>query len=281
VGLGGWGLGALIGIPVLAVLLLVSILGAPLGLSLLLGLALLLFTGFALSAWIVGRLLWRPPRSRWLALLFGWLIASAATAIPYAGGVIVVAGSGFGLGAAMVATWRARRTTGAASRRLPPAPLPRRHRRRPRPSRRGDTTVRRGGGALMEAAEKLRAIPLFAGLDDEALGHVADLFSEVEAPEGQVIVEHGHAGSGMFLLEEGPWRSSCRAGRSSSGRRVLRRAVDPCRRHPADRPRADDDADPRVGHRSRGLRARSRGAAAVAVAMLRVLAHRLAETLGA
>lgn len=51
--------------------------------------------------------------------------------------------------------------------------------------------------------EKLRGIPLFAGLDDDALALVAELFSEVEAPAGQVIVEHGHAGSGMFLLEEG------------------------------------------------------------------------------
>ncbi|HZD16577.1 MAG TPA: cyclic nucleotide-binding domain-containing protein [Actinomycetota bacterium] len=51
--------------------------------------------------------------------------------------------------------------------------------------------------------ERLRGIPLFAELDDEALGLVANLFSEVEAPAGQVIVEHGHVGSGMFLLEEG------------------------------------------------------------------------------
>jgi CRP-like cAMP-binding protein len=51
--------------------------------------------------------------------------------------------------------------------------------------------------------EKLREIPLFADLDDEALARVAGLVSEVEAPRGQVIVEHGQPGSGMFLLEEG------------------------------------------------------------------------------
>lgn len=56
---------------------------------------------------------------------------------------------------------------------------------------------------MTEAVEKVRAIPLFAGLDDDALERVASLFSEVEAPAGQVIVEHGHAGPGMFLLEEG------------------------------------------------------------------------------
>jgi CRP-like cAMP-binding protein len=56
---------------------------------------------------------------------------------------------------------------------------------------------------MTEAVEKVRGIPLFAGLDDDALGRVASLFSEVEAPASQVIVEHGMPGSGMFLLEEG------------------------------------------------------------------------------
>jgi hypothetical protein len=47
---------------------------------------------------------------------------------------------------------------------------------------------------MTEAIEKVRAIPLFAGLDDDALGRVASLFSEVEAPANQVIVEHGMPG---------------------------------------------------------------------------------------
>ena len=118
----GWGLGAIVGLPVLAVLLVVSVLGLPLGIALLLALAFLFFVGFALGTWIVGRLLWRPPRSRWLALLFGWLTASAVTAIPYAGGVVWVAGSGFGLGAATVATWRARGHRGRHRAGLPPPP---------------------------------------------------------------------------------------------------------------------------------------------------------------
>jgi len=121
----GWGLGALVGLPVLAVLLVASVLGMPLGITLLLALAFILFVGFGLSAWIVGRLLWRPPRNRWLALLFGWLLASGATAIPYAGGAVWVAGSGFGLGAATVATWRARGRQGRHRAGLPPvSPMP-------------------------------------------------------------------------------------------------------------------------------------------------------------
>lgn len=104
----GWGLASLVGLPVLAVLLVVSVLGMPLGLTLLLALAFVLFVGSALSAWVVGRLLWTPPRSRWLALLFGWLALSAATAVPRLGVVVWVLAAGFGLGAATVATWRAR-----------------------------------------------------------------------------------------------------------------------------------------------------------------------------
>jgi hypothetical protein len=115
----GWGLGALVGLPVLAVLFVVSVLGMPLGLSLLLALAFLLFVGLALGAWVVGRLLWRPPRSRWLAVLFGWLLASAVLPVPYAGGALWVAGSGFGLGAAVVATWRARGHRGRHRAGLP------------------------------------------------------------------------------------------------------------------------------------------------------------------
>lgn len=125
----GWGLGAIVGLPALAVLLVASVLGLPLGLTLLLALAFLLLVGFALSAWILGRLLWAPPRSRWLALLLGWLVASAATAVPRLGGVVWFLAAGFGLGAATVATWRARghrgsHRAGYARAAAPPVPSP-------------------------------------------------------------------------------------------------------------------------------------------------------------
>lgn len=123
----GWGLGALVGLPALAVLLVASVLGLPLGLTLLLALAFLLLVGFALSAWIVGRLLWSPPRSRWLALLFGWLVASVATVVPRLGPVVWFLAAGFGLGAATVATWRSRghrgsHRAGYVRAAAPPAP---------------------------------------------------------------------------------------------------------------------------------------------------------------
>ena len=108
----GWGVAAFLGVPALAGLLLVSVLGLPLGLTLLLAFAFLLFVGYAWSAWIVGRLLWGPPRNRPVALLIGWATLSAATMIPYAGGILWFVGAVFGLGAVVVATWRARGTRG-------------------------------------------------------------------------------------------------------------------------------------------------------------------------
>ena len=53
------------------------------------------------------------------------------------------------------------------------------------------------------AAERLRGIPLFAELDDEALTSVAEVSSEFEVPAGRVLVEHGQPGSGMFCITEG------------------------------------------------------------------------------
>lgn len=50
---------------------------------------------------------------------------------------------------------------------------------------------------------KLRAIPLFAELDDVALAHVADLATEFDAEAGHVLVQPGTSGAGMFVLEEG------------------------------------------------------------------------------
>jgi CRP-like cAMP-binding protein len=49
----------------------------------------------------------------------------------------------------------------------------------------------------------LSDLPLFARLDDDALAAVAEHVSEFEAPAGQVLLEIGQPGSGMFVLEQG------------------------------------------------------------------------------
>ena len=51
--------------------------------------------------------------------------------------------------------------------------------------------------------ERLRAVPLFADLDDEQLDRLAACASEFDAPAGQALIERGRPGSGLFVLEEG------------------------------------------------------------------------------
>ena len=49
----------------------------------------------------------------------------------------------------------------------------------------------------------LTAIPPFAGLNDEALIGLADHTTPFEAPAGQVLIEVGQAGAGLFVIEAG------------------------------------------------------------------------------
>jgi CRP-like cAMP-binding protein len=50
---------------------------------------------------------------------------------------------------------------------------------------------------------RLRELPLFAGLPDDALRRVRRLAVELEVPAGQTLVHAGDPGSGMFVIEEG------------------------------------------------------------------------------
>ena len=109
---GGIGLATFVGLPALAVLGVLSLVGLPLGLGLLLALAFLYSVGYTWGVYAVGRALWREPRSRWLALLFGWAIVAALSAIPHVGGLVWFVGAVLGLGAMTVAAWRARGTGG-------------------------------------------------------------------------------------------------------------------------------------------------------------------------
>jgi CRP-like cAMP-binding protein len=49
----------------------------------------------------------------------------------------------------------------------------------------------------------LRALPLFADLDDGQLDRLAAATTEFDAPAGQTLIERGRPGSGMFVLEQG------------------------------------------------------------------------------
>jgi CRP-like cAMP-binding protein len=54
--------------------------------------------------------------------------------------------------------------------------------------------------------DRLRGVPLFAGLDDEALGRIAERVGEFEVAPGTVMVEVAQPGTGLFVVEEGEAR---------------------------------------------------------------------------
>jgi cytoskeletal protein CcmA (bactofilin family) len=105
----GWGLLLFFGLPILAVIALVTLVGIPLGVALLLALLPLYAIGYTTSAWLLGRRLVGPPRGRVLAFLAGLAILRVLAIIPIVGGIVWFAATVVGLGALLVATWRARR----------------------------------------------------------------------------------------------------------------------------------------------------------------------------
>ena len=63
--------------------------------------------------------------------------------------------------------------------------------------------------------DALRAIPIFADLDEETLSLMAERTTEFEAPKGQVLVEVGQPGAGVFVVESGEVEVDLPGGRVS------------------------------------------------------------------
>ena len=95
-----FGFGALVFflLPIAAVLLIAIIVGIPLGLFLLLGLALIYTLGYVVAGHALGRRLMRAPRSRFLAFVVGWGILRVIALVPVLGGLSWIVASLFGLG---------------------------------------------------------------------------------------------------------------------------------------------------------------------------------------
>jgi cytoskeletal protein CcmA (bactofilin family) len=121
-----WGIAIAIGVPLLAVLALVTLVGIPFGVALLLASIPVILVAYATSTWLLGhRLLRNRTASPWAALLVGWAILRLLALIPVVGALIGLAATIVGLGALTVALWRARRPAApvapAASRPAPAA----------------------------------------------------------------------------------------------------------------------------------------------------------------
>jgi hypothetical protein len=103
------GLGVFFGLPAVAVLLMVTVLGLPLGIALLLALLPIYAIGYSTSAFLLGRAIVKAPTSRFLAFLAGWGILRAVALVPGLGILAWFGAAVFGLGALGVALWRSRR----------------------------------------------------------------------------------------------------------------------------------------------------------------------------
>jgi hypothetical protein len=118
-----WGIVIAIGVPLLAILALVTLVGIPFGIALLLAAIPVLLVAYTTTAWIVGRRVLRNRSgSRWGALFAGWGILRALALIPVAGALVGLVATVVGLGALTVALWRARRPRPPAA--TPEAPPP-------------------------------------------------------------------------------------------------------------------------------------------------------------
>jgi hypothetical protein len=121
----GFGAVAFFLLPVVAVLLVAIVVAIPLGLFLLLALALLYTIGYVAGAHVLGRRLIAAPRSRFVAFLAGWGILRLLALIPVIGGLVWIVAAIFGLGVLWVAMRRSAATPAPPeSPAAPPMPAP-------------------------------------------------------------------------------------------------------------------------------------------------------------
>lgn len=121
----GWGFGLFFLLPIAAVLLLITLVGIPLGLYTLLALALIYTIGYVVSLIAAGGLLLRSNPSRYLTFLVGWLVLRLLALIPVVGGLLWFAASVWGLGLLAVAIRRGSTVAPEtpATPPMPPAPV--------------------------------------------------------------------------------------------------------------------------------------------------------------
>ena len=128
----GTGLLGAIAIPVLAIVAMVTIVGAPLGIGILLGfLPLLAFVGFLVAGTFVGEELLgtrkEPAAARpYKGAVLGIVILQVIGLVPVIGGLATAVASLLGLGAILLLGWRIVRGTGTSQTAAPmsaPAPI--------------------------------------------------------------------------------------------------------------------------------------------------------------
>jgi hypothetical protein len=116
----GWGFGLFFLLPIGSVLLLVTVVGIPLGVFTLLALAFLYTLGYVVAIIGLGSRLLSSTRSRFVAFFGGWVVLRLFALIPFVGGWLWFLGSVWGLGLLAVAIRRGHTEVPAG----PPPPMP-------------------------------------------------------------------------------------------------------------------------------------------------------------
>jgi hypothetical protein len=120
----GWGILVAISAPVVALALVISVLGLPLGLALFLSFGLWWLVGLTWATWCAGRGLVRSPRGRMTAFLAGWAILAAVGLVPILNVATWTLAPTLGLGAMLVTVWRSRYGRRPGGRHRPGTRLP-------------------------------------------------------------------------------------------------------------------------------------------------------------
>ena len=114
----GWGIFAVIGLPLIALLLVVTLLAIPLSVGLFLALLPLYSVGYVTTCWLLGRRV-ISEAGRPVTFLAGWGILRLVALVPILGGLTALLAAVLGLGVLFVAAWRAR--TGGREGTVEPA----------------------------------------------------------------------------------------------------------------------------------------------------------------
>ena len=120
----GWGAGLFFLLPIGSVLLLVTVVGLPLGIFLLLALAFIYTLGYVVATLAAGNMIMRSSSNRFVVFLVGWVGLRLVALIPFLGGWLWLLGCIWGLGLLALAIHRrATDTPAPAMPPMPPAPV--------------------------------------------------------------------------------------------------------------------------------------------------------------
>lgn len=118
-----WGAGLFFGLPLVAVVALITLIGIPLGVVLLLALIPLAALGYVTTGYLLGRALLKDSPGRIATFLVGWGLLRVAAVVPFLGVLAWLAGIVVGLGVLLVTLWRTR-APGRAQAQAGSGPVP-------------------------------------------------------------------------------------------------------------------------------------------------------------